>query len=82
MNGASVRIARKAGLTPIKVHDGRHTYAIRMRQAGVDLDDIKDLLGHKDISTTQIYASVTPEVKERSVKKFEEYLEEQKKKHS
>ena len=82
VNGASVRIARKAGLSPIKVHDGRHTYAIRMRQAGVDLDDIKDLLGHKDISTTQIYASVTPEVKERSVKKFEEYLEAQKKKHS
>ncbi|MDT2671723.1 tyrosine-type recombinase/integrase [Enterococcus dongliensis] len=82
VNGASVRIAKRAKLPPIKVHDGRHTFAIRMRQAGVDLDDIKDLLGHKDISTTQIYASVTPEVKERSMKKFEEYLEEQKKKHS
>ncbi len=82
VNGASVRIAKRAKLHQIKVHDGRHTFAIRMRQAGVDLDDIKDLLGHKDISTTQIYASVTPEVKERSMKKFEEYLEEQKKKHS
>lgn len=82
VNGASVRIAKRAKLPPIKVHDGRHTFAIRMRQAGVDLDDIKDLLGHKDISTTQIYASVTPEVKERSMKKFEDYLEEQKKKHS
>lgn len=82
INGASTRIAKRAKLTPIKVHDGRHTYAIRMRQAGVDLDDIKDLLGHKDVSTTQIYASVTPEVKERSMKKFEDYLEDKKKKHS
>nr|DAV18251.1 MAG TPA: Integrase [Caudoviricetes sp.] len=77
------RIADNAGLHRIRVHDGRHTFAIRMRQAGVDLDDIKDLLGHKDISTTHIYASVTPEVKQRSMRKFEEYLEEKKqKKHS
>lgn len=75
-------IAEKANLKRIRVHDGRHTFAIRMRQAGVGLEDIKDLLGHKDLSTTQIYASITPEVKQKSMKKFEEYLQEQQTKHS
>lgn len=82
VNGAAERIANKAGLHHIKVHDGRHTFAIRLRQAGVDLDDIKDLLGHKDVATTQIYASVTPEVKERSIQKLEDYLKDHQKKHS
>ena len=63
MNGAFNRIAEKADLPKIRVHDGRHTFAVRSRQAGLSLEDIKDFLGHKDISTTQIYAHISPEVK-------------------
>ncbi|WP_322743512.1 site-specific integrase, partial [Enterococcus faecium] len=73
-NGASDRIARKAGLPKIKVHDGRHTYAVTLRKAGVPLEDIKELLGHKDISTTQIYAQVSTEVIERASNKFNDYI--------
>lgn len=75
VNTASDRIIRKTGLKKIKVHDARHTYAVRLRQAGVPLEDIKDLLGHKDISTTQIYATISPEVKERAVEKLDKYIE-------
>lgn len=82
VNGASIRIEKRAGLPHITVHDGRHTFAARTRQAGVPLEDIKDFLGHKDISTTQIYAHISPEVKKRSMEQLENYLNEQKKKHS
>lgn len=66
----------------IKVHDGRHTYAVRLRQAGVPLEDIKELLGHKDISTTQIYAQVSTEVIERATNRFNDYINNQRRKVS
>lgn len=82
VNGAFNRIAEKAELPKIRVHDGRHTFAVRSRQAGLSLEDIKDFLGHKDISTTQIYAHISPEVKKRSMEQFENYIENERKKHS
>ena len=36
-------------------------------------EDIKDMLGHKNVKTTEIYAHVSPEVKERAVNKLELY---------
>ena len=63
----------KANLPKIRIHDGRHTNAARLRQAGVPLEDIKDMLGHKNVKTTEIYAHVSAEVKERAVNKLELY---------
>lgn len=68
------RIIKKAGLPHIRIHDGRHTNAVRLRQSGVSLDDIGDLLGHKDPSTTKIYAEVTPLVKEKAIQKLDDFL--------
>jgi integrase len=36
----------------------RHSYAVRLRQAGADLIDIKEELGHASVSTTEIYARI------------------------
>ena len=49
--------ARKAGLDwkLIHVHTLRHTTADMMREAGFDVMDIKERLGHKNLNTTQIY---------------------------
>ena len=47
---------RKAGVGHIRTHDLRHTFASHLRKAGVTIDRIKELLGHKSLSTTMIYA--------------------------
>lgn len=70
---AFTRIRKKAGLPKITVHDGRHTYAVHLRQAGVPLEDIQDLLGHVDPSTTKIYAEITPIVQEKAVQKLNDF---------
>lgn len=76
INGAFNRIKARAQLPDITIHDLRHTHAVFLRESGVSLDDIRDILGHKDISTTQIYAEITPQVKERASKKYEDYINE------
>ena len=39
--------------TKLRVHDLRHIYSQSLLNAGVSLEDIQNLLGHQDISTTQ-----------------------------
>lgn len=55
------KICRRAGITPTTVHALRHSFGAHLRMAGVPLADIADLLGHKDLATTQIYAKVHQE---------------------
>jgi integrase len=54
-------ICRRAGIKPSTVHALRHSFGAHLRMAGASLADIGDLLGHRDLATTQIYAKVQQE---------------------
>ena len=59
---------KKAGIEKkISPHKLRHTYATNLLNAGAELVDIKALLGHESISTTQIYTHVGQERMEQVV---------------
>jgi len=51
---------KRVGLEKVTHHVLRHTFATRLRERGVALDRIKDLLGHKTMAMTLRYAKATP----------------------
>lgn len=66
----------------ITFHCGRHTFATMMLDIGTDIYTVSKLLGHIELSTTQIYAKVLDKNKQAAVAKIPKILsstDEQKK---
>lgn len=50
-------------------HILRHSRAMHWLEAGIDLQYIKDLLGHADLTTTEVYAQLNTEMKRKILEK-------------
>lgn len=63
---------RVIGYPMLKPHDLRHGVAMEVLEQQHDLEQVRALLGHKRIDTTQIYASIRPAQLKRAVAFYEE----------
>ena len=68
-----VELAKEKGLLdidfPVTPHVFRHSKAVHMVRAGINLIYIRDFLGHVDCSTTEIYARIDTELKRKAIEK-------------
>ena len=55
---------------PCIFHQARHTFAVMMLDLGTDIYTVSKLLGHRELSTTQIYAKVLDKNKQAAVAKI------------
>ena len=51
-------ICQQAGVKNLRLHDLRRSHASYLLKSGVDIVTIKELLGHKSLKSTQVYARV------------------------
>lgn len=72
----SRRIAEKAKLPNIGCHGFRHTHATLMYEAGADLKDIQNRLGHSELAmTADIYTHLSKKTEKETVQKFARYIQ-------
>lgn len=69
INSMSTYYSRRVRASHLKgsMYTLRHTYGSHLAQAGVPLQVIRDLMGHRSVVTTEIYAHLIPEMHQAAV---------------
>lgn len=65
-------IGERCNLGHISSHIARHSMATNAITKGLSFEEIKALLNHRDVKTTQLYAKVVDKVKDDAIRKLEE----------
>ncbi|GGC89229.1 site-specific integrase [Thalassobacillus devorans] len=75
LHNAFRKIKSRANLPDIAIHALRHTHAVLMLEAGVDMKYIQERLGHKSIQiTSDIYAHISKKLEDNNFKKYQSYV--------
>jgi integrase len=72
LNASFERAVKKAGLVGVSPHVLRKTFATRLKDRGVDLNTIRMLLGHSDLSITQDYLGHSSDMGRAAVERLGE----------
>jgi integrase len=73
--------AARAGISKhVTFHASRHTFAVMMLGIGTDIYTVSKLLGHRELSTTQVYAKVLDQAKRQAVDNIPNLLDTEKRK--
>ncbi len=67
INKAWKAIKTEAKLENFRLKDFRHTFGSWLAIAGYELTEIRDLMGHSDMKTTQVYAHLCPKRKKKAM---------------
>jgi integrase len=70
IKGAWLPLVKAAKVQAFTFHDCRHSFASKLVMAGVDLNTVRELLGHADLKMTLRYAHLAPEHKAAAVAKL------------
>ncbi|MEP6847419.1 MAG: site-specific tyrosine recombinase XerD [Acidobacteriota bacterium] len=70
LHGLIKKYAEKCGLEDVSPHTLRHSFATHLVQNSADIRSVQLMLGHADISTTQIYTHITDAHLRKSYDKF------------
>jgi integrase len=71
---AWVATCRRAGVSGLRFHDLRREFACRLLESGAEQHDVRDFLGHANITTTSRYLASTPIRLERALARMEDAL--------
>ena len=70
------RVMRSLGLSELRFHDLRHTFAVNSLKAGDDIKTVQENLGHATAAfTLDVYGHVTKQMKQDSALRMEQFIQ-------